>query len=1461
MEQNRTAVRCSSAAVNHFELIDTFASEIGELKREMVQTPLTFDKEPMDLQGLEAEVCGVYLQSPSCAGLGGERDSGYDSLRRRMSVLERLTQTHPVWLLLAVSEEEATRILLTQPPGVFLVRKSAALQRKILSVRLKEDQSGTPISHLPVRESQYTFSLEESGISFADLFRLVAFYCISRDVLPFTLKLPGAIASAKTQKELEEAAQLGADRPQSQVVRAHTEQQEYHGHISVSRRGETCPRATGKQHVEFRERKTEQEGVEELELRAVVVPSHSVFRMDDSLSGCVPAPTGPSAPSGATGRGRRSQQRHTGAHCDSAPPTLRSCASPPSFRLERRHSSGPLCFVTPLFLQTHRRPPRCEDDPPTQAVRSDEDLENEGRSLKLSSSPGIEQHADKVKLNGKSRTPPPRPPPPRSMPCRRPAPPPPGPPAATTRPKSMPATTDFHKAAKRRLGHRWGAKQGSPSKTASPLIPVPSNPPPPRPKKPDLESHRCHIALDDETIAKALSRAKLPPCQPTAADALLEVNAGSPSTPKERGRQRLSDMSMSTSSSDSLEYSHSPGFSLGLAPSPLETDLEMRHRPSFKARRRRVGVSLGGGSFILPRALKGRFRKVSGMLSSLMTPERRAVKRIAEMSRDKSSYFGSLVQDYISFVQENRGCHTSGTDFLQTLRQFMTQMKAYLRQSSELNPPLESLIPEDQIDVLVWGGAMKSQTLTSGDPLHFSPGHGVEACSLIDTFASEIGELKREMVQTPLTFDKEPMDLQGLEAEVCGVYLQSPSCAGLWGERDSGYDSLRRRMSVLERLTQTHPVWLLLAVSEEEATRILLTQPPGVFLVRKSAALQRKILSVRLKEDQSGTPISHLPVRESQYTFSLEESGISFADLFRLVAFYCISRDVLPFTLKLPGAIASAKTQKELEEAAQLGADRPQSQVVRAHTEQQEYHGHISVSRRGETCPRATGKQHVEFRERKTEQEGVEELELRAVVVPSHSVFRMDDSLSGCVPAPSFWDSALCSQRRTFPRACRPLSRTLSPQRSNREGEESQQRHTGAHCDSAPPTLRSCASPPSFRLERRHSSGPLCFVTPLFLQTHRRPPRCEDDPPTQAVRSDEDLENEGRSLKLSSSPGIEQHADKVKLNGKSRTPPPRPPPPRSMPCRRPAPPPPGPPAATTRPKSMPVAVTVSPRQQPTSTKRQAPARPSMGGKQGSPSKTASPLIPVPSNPPPPRPKKPDLESHRCHIALDDETIAKALSRAKLPPCQPTAADALLEVNAGSPSTPKERGRQRLSDMSMSTSSSDSLEYSHSPGFSLGLAPSPLETDLEMRHRPSFKARRRRVGVSLGGGSFILPRALKGRFRKVSGMLSSLMTPERRAVKRIAEMSRDKSSYFGSLVQDYISFVQENRGCHTSGTDFLQTLRQFMTQMKAYLRQSSELNPPLESLIPEDQIDVLVWGGAMKSQTLTSGDPLHFSPGH
>ncbi|XP_033823125.1 ras and Rab interactor 2-like isoform X2 [Periophthalmus magnuspinnatus] len=639
---------------SYFKLVDTFALELEELEKEMVKKEV--DHETLDITGLDGDMSAVHLDPDHHGGTGGERDSGYDSLRRRMSVLDRLTQTHTVWLLLCLSEEEAGHILLQQPPGVFLVCKSPALQRKVLSVRLKEDQSENPISHFPVRESQYTFSLEGSAISFADLFRLVAFYCISRDVLPFTLKLPEAIASAKTQKELEEVAQLGPGFWDSVLC-------SLRGPAASPRTCRTCRPVS----------------------RTLSPPRPNKSRDQDATS----------------------PQRYNYSS-DSAPPTLRS-QNLSSFQ-EKRHSSGPLCYVNPLFLQT-RHHHRSQD-------RQRESHGSE-RNPELSFSLNVDEQ--EAKLNNQSRSPPPRPPPPRSMPKRRPAPPPPAPATtkSTTRPKSMPVVHSNATPRKLQPSTKRPAPAPPTSTNKSSKSPSKSSKtPPPRPKKPDLESHRCHIALDDETIAKALSRAKIPTSPPTADKPLDDAEMS------ERN-QHLSDVSMSTSSSDSLEY---PRYTLrqDLASSPsqdqdivedssdedeegeyeeeedygvgLEADLEMRLRPSFKSRRRRMAVRLSGGSLILPRALKGRFRKVSGMLSSLMTPERRAVKRIAELSRDKSSYFGSLVQDYLSFVQENKACHTSGIDFLQTLRQFLTQMKAYLKQSSELDPPLESLIPEDQID-------------------------------------------------------------------------------------------------------------------------------------------------------------------------------------------------------------------------------------------------------------------------------------------------------------------------------------------------------------------------------------------------------------------------------------------------------------------------------------------------------------------------------------------------------------------------------------------------------------------------------------------------------------------------------------------------------------------------------------------------------------------------------------------
>lgn len=160
-------------------------------------------------------------------------------------------------------------------------------------------------------------------------------------------------------------------------------------------------------------------------------------------------------------------------------------------------------------------------------------------------------------------------------------------------------------------------------------------------------------------------------------------------------------MSISTSSSDSLEFDRSmPLFGYeadtnsSLEDYEGESDQETM-APPIKSKKKR------NSSFVLPKLVKSQLRKMSGVFSSFLTPEKRMVRRIAELSRDKCTYFGCLVQDYVSFLQENKECHVSSTDLLQTIRQFMTQVKNYLSQSSELDPPIESLIPEDQIDVVL----------------------------------------------------------------------------------------------------------------------------------------------------------------------------------------------------------------------------------------------------------------------------------------------------------------------------------------------------------------------------------------------------------------------------------------------------------------------------------------------------------------------------------------------------------------------------------------------------------------------------------------------------------------------------------------------------------------------------------------------------------------------------------------
>ncbi|XP_051508243.1 ras and Rab interactor 2-like isoform X1 [Myxocyprinus asiaticus] len=628
-----------------FKLIDTFSTEISELKQEMVQPAR--EPETEILRGVEGEVSGLFLQSSECAGAPGVRDSGYDSLRRRMSILDRLMQTHSVWLLLSLGDEEARRILHPQPAGSFVVRRSAKLQKKVISLRMDSDP--LTVRDFPVKESQYTFSLEGSGISFADLFRLVAFCCISRDVLPFTLKLPEAITVAKTPTDLEEVAQLGRSFWDSEICKKRK--------CSVS--WETVNESSQQRPKQW----------------------DFKFSPRDRVQ-AIPITRTPS-------------------------------------QLECSQSNGALCFINPLFLQTHQ-PNKSPNKPDTLASPDKEGTSQphhsaqnstdhpQNRDSRASSTPNSSK-TSVSRSKSESHSPPPRPPPPRFTSSRSPS---------LHKQKSMPETVGWIKTPqdKSSLLGRLGSSFSSLSPSSSPPkrfikpILVPSFRNKNSSSLLDADGLRCQMALDDQTIEDAISWS-------LAKRSMSNSNALENSSPADEHsstrRERLSDISISTSSSDSLDLTQS--FSLPTEASPsrtnrpagdssleeeeeeeddginLESDQEVS--PPLNSKKQS-----NASMFVLPRTLRGHLRKMSSVLNSLMTPERRAIRKIVEQSRDKGTYFGCLVQDYVSFLQENRGCHTSGLDLLQTLRQFMTQMKSYLLQSSELNPPIESLIPEDQID-------------------------------------------------------------------------------------------------------------------------------------------------------------------------------------------------------------------------------------------------------------------------------------------------------------------------------------------------------------------------------------------------------------------------------------------------------------------------------------------------------------------------------------------------------------------------------------------------------------------------------------------------------------------------------------------------------------------------------------------------------------------------------------------
>ncbi|MGH0146336.1 UNVERIFIED_CONTAM: hypothetical protein FKN15_008075 [Acipenser sinensis] len=94
-------------------------------------------------------------------------------------------------------------------------------------------------------------------------------------------------------------------------------------------------------------------------------------------------------------------------------------------------------------------------------------------------------------------------------------------------------------------------------------------------------------------------------------------------------------------------------------------------------------------------------RKMSEAFYSFFAPEKRVSRLVEELSRDRRSSFGSLVQDFLTLTREARGSGDSSAALLQTVRNFITQAKSFLLGCGELQPPIEALITDEDMDFVL----------------------------------------------------------------------------------------------------------------------------------------------------------------------------------------------------------------------------------------------------------------------------------------------------------------------------------------------------------------------------------------------------------------------------------------------------------------------------------------------------------------------------------------------------------------------------------------------------------------------------------------------------------------------------------------------------------------------------------------------------------------------------------------
>ncbi|KAI4895460.1 hypothetical protein NFI96_005475 [Prochilodus magdalenae] len=622
-----------------------------------------------------------------------------------ISILDKLIKTCPVWLQLGMTQDRAFRILNKEPPGLFLVRRNTGQKLMLVSVRLQDQQGEPQVQEFQVQEEKALLYLEGSVLVFDNIFKLVAFYCVSRDILPFPLKLPQAIIRASKYEDMEVISTLGLEFWSSML---NSQNQDSLGKSAA--KGGTQNAADHSSSCEIQLSVGSDRlwyvnpiFIEEYCHSVVSSPPGPILRTQ-SLNTAIqappkfkrPPPLPPRPISIAEGTSAQAATKTAREELTSDASTLISLSSPPPVVQKeegsqhvRSESEGtpapsveaeaaksetaqpPLSEATKQAsrVPSHRIPPlplrrrlsenqssgdKAQQEPSNSTSTSDSgpaETEGESSGAPVASLICLDDDDDSNMAQ-----------------CDKPADAPEQP-----KPPQNEGLVDHSKISN-------GASAVTPLPPAEVRRPGPPVPPP-RKKRPSQA-----VTLTSQNASKEPTSCTPPtPSAPTAPHRF--VSAGQSKGPDvslfspEGGAPQPDHDSYSTSSTEEETDTTATG--------PI-----VKRSPTIMLDRAKQRLSMVNFSTVF---------------TNFMSADRKLQKRIVELARDGSTYFGNLVQDYRAYTLDTMRRHSSSTEMLQEIRQMITQLKSYLIQSTELQNLQEPAVySEDKLEIIIEAALCKS---------------------------------------------------------------------------------------------------------------------------------------------------------------------------------------------------------------------------------------------------------------------------------------------------------------------------------------------------------------------------------------------------------------------------------------------------------------------------------------------------------------------------------------------------------------------------------------------------------------------------------------------------------------------------------------------------------------------------------------------------------------------------------